>query len=86
MGDRGYHAANTLLECLQVASSYDQLNLGGSACLEVVARRLQGDSQDALGRRFAALLGRSEILLRSDERSGCNSAVAAAFRGDPNPC
>ena len=39
--DRVAHELWVLVETLQTAGSYDQLNLGGVAALEVVARRVQ---------------------------------------------
>ncbi|CAK0862525.1 unnamed protein product, partial [Prorocentrum cordatum] len=38
--DRAWHEVECLIECLWLAGSYDQLNVGAAAALEVVARRL----------------------------------------------
>ena len=40
-GNRVAHELRVLVETLQAAGSYDQLNLGGLAELEIVARRVQ---------------------------------------------
>eukprot|EP00959_Pyramimonas_sp_CCMP1952_P379423 7947500-Pyramimonas_sp.AAC.1 len=38
--DRAYHEVQTLIECLYLAGTYDQANMGALASLEVIARRL----------------------------------------------
>ncbi len=38
--DRAWHEVNSLIEALYVAGTYDQLNVGASVALEVIARRL----------------------------------------------
>ncbi|CAK0800111.1 unnamed protein product, partial [Prorocentrum cordatum] len=38
--DRAYHEVQTLIECLYLAGTYDQVNMGALASLEVIARRL----------------------------------------------
>jgi hypothetical protein len=39
--DKTYHELSVHVRTLRVAGEYDQLNLGGNACFEVIARRVQ---------------------------------------------
>ena len=38
--DRAWHEVNSIIELLYVAGTFDQLNMGANACLEVATRRL----------------------------------------------